>query len=75
MHESHIMIWVTFIMPRSDCADVATAHPDAGQPVYDDAPKHFSKNKLHLTLLTLSRNSSGPLESKTPVDLGSPRST
>ena len=24
------------------CADVATVHPDAGQPVYRDAPGHIS---------------------------------
>ena len=30
------------IKPRSHCADVATIHPDAGQPVYRDAPIHIS---------------------------------
>ena len=28
--------------PHSHCADVATVHPDAGQPVYPDAPGHIS---------------------------------
>ena len=28
--------------PHSHCADVATVHPDAGQPVYRDAPGHIS---------------------------------
>ena len=30
------------IKPHSHCADVATVHPDAGQPVYRDAPGHIS---------------------------------
>ena len=28
--------------PHSHCADVATVHPDSGQPVYRDAPGHIS---------------------------------
>ena len=28
--------------PHSHCDDVATVHPDAGQPVYRDAPGHIS---------------------------------
>ena len=28
--------------PRSHCADGATVHRDAGQPVYRDAPGHIS---------------------------------
>ena len=32
---------VTFLKPHSHCADVATVHPDAGQPVYRDAPGHI----------------------------------
>ena len=28
--------------PHSHCAGVATVHPDAGQPVYRDAPGHIS---------------------------------
>ena len=31
-----------FLKPHSHCADVATVHPDAGQPVYRDAPGHIS---------------------------------
>ena len=27
--------------PHSHCAGVATVHPDAGQPVYHDAPGHI----------------------------------
>ena len=30
------------LKPHSHCADVATVHPDAGQPVYRDAPGHIS---------------------------------
>ena len=30
------------IKPHSHCADVATVYPDAGQPVYRDAPGHIS---------------------------------
>ena len=30
------------LKPRSHCDDVATVHPDAGQPVYRDAPGHIS---------------------------------
>ena len=30
------------IKPHSHCAGVATVHPDAGQPVYRDAPGHIS---------------------------------
>ena len=33
---------VSNIKPRSPCADVATVHPDEGQPVYRDAPGHIS---------------------------------
>ena len=29
------------LKPHSHCADVATVHPDAGQPVYRDAPGHI----------------------------------
>ena len=32
----------TDLKPISHCADVATVHPDAGQPVYRDAPGHIS---------------------------------
>ena len=31
-----------FLKPYSHCADVATVHPDAGQPVYRDAPGQVS---------------------------------
>ena len=30
------------LKPHSHYADVATVHPDAGQPVYRDAPGHIS---------------------------------
>ena len=30
------------VKPHSHCAGVATVHPDAGQPVYCDAPGHIS---------------------------------
>ena len=30
------------IKPHSHCAGVGTVHPDAGQPVYRDAPGHIS---------------------------------
>ena len=30
------------VKPHSHCAGVATVHPDAGQPVYRDAPGHIS---------------------------------
>ena len=30
------------LKPHSHCADVATVHPYAGQPVYRDAPGHIS---------------------------------
>ena len=30
------------LKPDSHCAGVATVHPDAGQPVYRDAPGHIS---------------------------------
>ena len=30
------------LKPHSHCAVVATVHPDAGQPVYHDAPGHIS---------------------------------
>ena len=34
---------IPFILkPHSHCAGVATVHPDAGQPVYRDAPGHIS---------------------------------
>ena len=33
---------VTTVKPHSHCAGVATVHPDAGQPVYRDAPGHIS---------------------------------
>ena len=36
------------LKPRSHCADKATVHPDAGQPVYRDVPEHIS----HLTDVT-----------------------
>ena len=32
----------TLVKPHSHCAGVATVHPDAGQPVYRDAPGHIS---------------------------------
>ena len=32
----------TPLKPHSHCAGVATVHPDAGQPVYRDAPGHIS---------------------------------
>ena len=31
-----------YLKPHSHCAGVATVHPDAGQPVYRDAPGHIS---------------------------------
>ena len=34
--------WPYSLKPHSHCADVATVHPDAGQPVYRDAPGHIS---------------------------------
>ena len=33
---------VNIFKPHSHCAGVATVHPDAGQPVYRDAPGHIS---------------------------------
>ena len=36
------LIGVAPIKPHSHCAGVATVHPDAGQPVYRDAPGHIS---------------------------------
>ena len=30
------------LKPHSHCAGVATVHPNAGQPVYRDAPGHIS---------------------------------
>ena len=30
------------VKPHSHCADVATVHPDSGQPVYRDAPGHIT---------------------------------
>ena len=55
--------------PHSHCAGVATVHPDAGQPVYRDAPGHISlKINCVLTVPTLPRYSPGSRESKTPVD-------
>ena len=74
---SAICIWAhvtyripAFLKPHSHCAGVATVHPDAGQPVYRDAPGHifFLKIKCVLTLPTLPRYSPGPRESKTPVE-------
>ena len=37
-------IYTTFtnFKPHSHCADVATVHPDGGQPVYRDAPGYIS---------------------------------
>ena len=67
------------LKPNSHCAGVATVHPDAGQPVYRDAPGHISQ-KINCvltlpTLPTLPRYCPGPRESKTPVESRSPRST
>ena len=33
---------LNFLKPHSHCAGVATVHPDAGQPVYRDAPGHIA---------------------------------
>ena len=33
---------ILYVKPHSHCADVATVHTDAGQPVYRDAPGHIS---------------------------------
>ena len=33
---------LALLKPHSHCAGVATVHPDAGQPVYRDAPGHIS---------------------------------
>ena len=33
---------LSLLKPHSHCAGVATVHPDAGQPVYRDAPGHIS---------------------------------
>ena len=33
---------IAYVKPHSHCADVAMVHPDAGQPVYRDAPRHIS---------------------------------
>ena len=33
---------IRYLKPHSHCAGVATVHPDAGQPVYRDAPGHIS---------------------------------
>ena len=33
---------IKLLKPHSHCAGVATVHPDAGQPVYRDAPGHIS---------------------------------
>ena len=65
-----VQLWdFTGVKPHSHCADVATVHPDAGQPVYRDAPGHISyKINCVLSLLTLPRYSPGSRESKTPVD-------
>ena len=58
-----------YLKPHSHCADVATVHPDAGQPVYRDAQGQISsKINCVLTLPTLPRYSPGSRESKTPVD-------
>ena len=37
-----IEIQCRHLKPHSHCAGVATVHPDAGQPVYRDAPGHIS---------------------------------
>ena len=36
------------LKPHSYCADVATVHPDAGQPVYRDASGHIQGSKIVL---------------------------
>ena len=60
----------------SHCADVATVHPDARQPVYRDAPGHISyKINCVLTLPTLPRYSPGSRERRRRLIPGSPRST
>ena len=57
------------LKPNSHCAGVATVHPDAGLPVYRDAPGHISqKINCVLTVPTLPRYSPGFRESKTPVE-------
>ena len=44
----HLVLFVkvasvfALLKPHSHCAGVATVHPDAGQPVYRDAPGHIS---------------------------------
>ena len=49
MHKTNCMV-----KPHSHCAGVATVHPDAGQPVYRDAPGHISLKKMrsHLAGVT-----------------------
>ena len=37
-----IYIFDQSLKPHSHCAGVATVHPDAGRPVYRDAPGHIS---------------------------------
>ena len=37
-----LFVFRSSFKPHSHCADVATVHPDAGQPVYRDAPGHIS---------------------------------
>ena len=39
---AHVPGCCKMFKPHSHCADVATVHPDAGQPVYRDAPGHIS---------------------------------
>ena len=39
---NNIFLQTLLLKPHSHCADVATVHPDAGQPVYRDAPGHIS---------------------------------
>ena len=41
-HPSYYYVKFKNVKPHSHCADVATVHPDAGQPVYRDAPEHIS---------------------------------
>ena len=38
----HVLKSKVLFKPRSHCANVATVHPVAGQPVYRDAPGHIS---------------------------------
>ena len=41
-HSVTFDILIFELKPHSHCAGVATVHPDAGQPVYRDAPGHIS---------------------------------